>query len=542
MTGVPVELERGDLQGGILEAYSRTGFPHARTLLFEVGDSAAAAAAGRAFVAALLPLVTPATPWAKPGEAAGPATVARPVATLNLAFTFWGLWALDVPTRTLRGLPDAFIDGMAVRAAVLGDDIGGNRMEPGDHGPGWDPVWRIERGRPRRVHILALLHGAPGPDGAPHPAFEALTGRILQLAAASGGAVRLLEGHRGPDPRFQAMAALSEPGPDGRPRFRSTEHFGFEDGIGNPVFEGQYPPDKLAQRVAGQGAVDGRGQWRPLRTGEFILGWPDEGQEVATMGLPLDFSRNGTFFVWRKLHQDIAGWDRWVEARAAELARLWQLDSLEIARETLLARMAGRWRDGIPLVHAPDWPSWQQAKARLAGMSAAERQRFLAVFTFADDPEGRACPLTAHIRRANPRDMLDPLGRAEKRDDRLGSVLNDRRRILRRGLPYGRRDDPDGEHGIVLMAYCADLFRQFEFVQQQWMNYGLDFDAGNDSCPIVGAHRPGDRFVMSSPDPGKPPFLAAGLPQFVTTRGGDYFFQPSMTALRMIAHGLVDPT
>lgn len=558
MTSAPVRLERGDLQGGILEAYSRTGFPHARTLLFEVGgsgsesesesasasasDSAAAGAAGRAFLAALLPLVTAATPWAKPGEPAGNGTVPRPLATLNLAFTFWGLWALDVPTRTLRGLPDAFIDGMAVRAPVLGDDIGSNRMEPADGHPGWDPVWRIERGRPRRVHILAMLHGAPGQGGAPHPAFEALTARILALAADSGGAVRLLEGHRGADPRFQDMTALSEPGPDGRPRFRSTEHFGFEDGIGNPVFEGQYDPARTAARAEGQGAVDGQGRWRPLRTGEFILGWPDEGQEVATMGLPLDFSRNGTFFVWRKLHQDIAGWDAWVDARAEELARLWSLGSLEIARETLLARMAGRWRDGIPLVRAPDWASWKAAGAKLAGMGAAERQRFLTVFSFADDPDGRACPLTAHIRRANTRDMLDPLLRSGRPADRLGSVLNDRRRILRRGLPYGRRDDPDGEHGIVLVAYCADLFRQFEFVQQQWMNYGLDFDAGNDSCPIVGAHQPGDRFMLSSPDRARPPFLARGLPQFVATRGGDYFFQPSMTALRLIAHGLVDPT
>jgi len=28
----------------------------------------------------------------------------------------------------------------------------------------------------------------------------------------------------------------------------------------------------------------------------------------------------------------------------------------------------------------------------------------------------------------------------------------------------------------------------------------------------------------------------------VETRGGDYFFIPSMTALRMIAKGIVDPT
>jgi deferrochelatase/peroxidase EfeB len=127
-----------------------------------------------------------------------------------------------------------------------------------------------------------------------------------------------------------------------------------------------------------------------------------------------------------------------------------------------------------------------------------------------------------------------------------GSIMNNRRRILRRGLPYGEAKDggDDGdEHGIVLMALCASLFRQFEFVQQQWLQYGLDFNAGNDTCPITGAHGEGAKFVIpADPASGKPPFIMADLPQFVETRGGDYFFMPSMTALRMIAQGLVDPT
>jgi hypothetical protein len=136
-----------------------------------------------------------------------------------------------------------------------------------------------------------------------------------------------------------------------------------------------------------------------------------------------------------------------------------------------------------------------------------------------------------------------------------GSVLNNRRRILRRGLPYG--DSPEGtldtdEHGIVMLAVCANLSRQFEFMQQQWLNYGLDSNAGNDTCPIVGNHSDGTagrkhgpkaKFVIpSSPESGRPPFIIEGIPQFVETRGGEYFFVPSMTALRMIAMGVVDPT
>jgi hypothetical protein len=32
------------------------------------------------------------------------------------------------------------------------------------------------------------------------------------------------------------------------------------------------------------------------------------------------------------------------------------------------------------------------------------------------------------------------------------------------------------------------------------------------------------------------------MPLFVETRGGEYFFIPSLTALRQIAEGSVDPT
>ena len=125
--------------------------------------------------------------------------------------------------------------------------------------------------------------------------------------------------------------------------------------------------------------------------------------------------------------------------------------------------------------------------------------------------------------------------------------MNKRRRILRRGLPYGEHDpgnrSDDGEHGIIFMAICANLFRQFEFVQQQWIQYGLDFNVGNDTCPVIGKHDKGDKFVITSdPESGKPPYICADPPPFVTAKGGEYFFIPSLTALCMIAMGIIDPT
>ncbi len=93
------------------------------------------------------------------------------------------------------------------------------------------------------------------------------------------------------------------------------------------------------------------------------------------------------------------------------------------------------------------------------------------------------------------------------------------------------------------MALCASLFRQFEFIQQQWIQYGASFNVGNDTDPLCGLRRPGAKFVApGDAASGTAPFICTDLPQFVETRGGDYFFIPSLTALREIAEGSVDPT
>jgi len=88
----------------------------------------------------------------------------------------------------------------------------------------------------------------------------------------------------------------------------------------------------------------------------------------------------------------------------------------------------------------------------------------------------------------------------------------------------------------------ASISRQFEFVQQQWIDYGNDQKLGNDKDPLMGNHGGRGRFVVQGDeDPANPPFICSKLPNFVELRGGDYFFLPSITALGMIALGIVDP-
>jgi hypothetical protein len=66
---------------------------------------------------------------------------------------------------------------------------------------------------------------------------------------------------------------------------------------------------------------------------------------------------------------------------------------------------------------------------------------------------------------------------------------------------------------------------------------------------ILGNHatdddgNPIDRTVINGNEKlERPTFICAAMPRFVKTRGGDYFFIPSLTALRMIGEGIIDPT
>ncbi len=530
------ELDLANIQGNILTAYGRRGFPKARFLLFHVEN----ADAGRAFVAKIRPHVTTALRWpsgTRP-EPHGSVEVKRPDVTVNIAFTFEGLAALRVPTRTLRGMPDEFIDGMSARADIIGDNVPTNNLSM------WDGIWQPGDDS-RRVHILVSLNAQMNRDGTPFAALDDATAWLRGLCQG----VRLLSGHRG-NPEFQDASAILVPDGAGNLTPVAQEHFGYRDGIGDPVFEGQYPPGREADSVVGNGRLNADGTWQPLAAGEFLLGHPDEAQETPAFAMPDDFSRNGTFMAYRKLHQNVVAFRRYIDATGRAFAAATGIPA-EQGPATLMAKMAGRWADGTPITLAPTYPDLQEIMDRRANavvrndrttLNAMEAD--LLRFTYQADPDGLACPVTAHIRRSNTRDTLDPHFRSPDAAERHGSTLNNRRRILRRGLPYGTAagaTDDAGEHGIVMLVVCASLFRQFEFVQQQWIHYGLDFNAGNDTCPIIGNHGPDAKFVIAAQNSGTP-FICDRPPQFVETRGGDYFFIPSMTSLRLIAGGIIDPT
>src|ERR1700722_6785643 len=170
-----VALDLADIQGNILGAYGKQGFPKGRFMTLHVDD----AAGGRKFVTALLPQITTALRWQseKAKLKPGAVRVPRPEVAVNVAFSFYGLLKLGVPIRTLRGMPDEFIDGMMERAPMLGDDFSGP-----DWKKSWDEVWTKRTTArtvdPNTVHMLVTLNAQMNPDGSPVEELNAKTREI----------------------------------------------------------------------------------------------------------------------------------------------------------------------------------------------------------------------------------------------------------------------------------------------------------------------------------------------------------------------------
>jgi Dyp-type peroxidase family len=422
--------------------------------------------------AAWLQAIVPSIQHARPRHPSEP----KPSAHANVAFTASGLRALGLTAVAMTSFPREFVVGMAHpdRARVLGDT--------GESAPEY---WEVGGPQNREVHVLLLLYAVDA------PALDALTTSLWSPADHGGGL----------DEVFRQESVRHGP----------QEPFGFRDGISQPAIEG------VSKKVVpGQSVV---------KAGEFVLGYDDEygvqspvptltwhGTDARTA-----FGRNGTFLVWRKLAQDVDGFWRFMESRTQNPD-----GSKNAERATwLAAKCFGRWPSGAPLVLSPDRDD--------PGLGADGRRNN--DFTFAaTDPDGLACPIGSHVRRANPRDTLhgDP--------SRSLCVVN-RHRIIRRGRPYEESAGNGGSRrGLVFIAINVDLQRQFEFIQQTWINSPTFVGLYADKDPIAGDNDGGGVFSIQQRPARR---RIAGLPRFVTVRGGAYFFLPGLRALGALAAGTI---
>jgi Dyp-type peroxidase family len=348
------------------------------------------------------------------------------------------------------------------------------------------------------------------------------------------------------------------------------EHFGFKDGVSQPGVRGrvsQSPDDFLTPRLIDPAdaahAVRFSKPGQPLVwPGQFVLGYALQGaHDDLEPVLPDEtdlpwpaWARNGSFLVFRRLRQDVAGF--WAFARTQSELLKQKPGFQNMTPERLASLLVGRWPSGAPIMRTPE-----KDLEPLGGSDIANNN-----FRFSQDTEpmqlrpnirhapdnfpqatadagGLRCPYSAHIRKVNPRDDTTDLG---------GGRLTLQKRILRRGIAYGPplenpRTAPDdgADRGLLFLCYQASIEDQFELLSEHWVNSTIlpkdysqaEHPAGHD--PIIGetdgvAGR--SRVVTVPATDGS--FETIRIPgDFITPTGGDYFFTPSLTALRTVLAG-----
>ncbi len=442
-----------------------------------------------------------------------------PATALQVAFSSQGLQALGLPAAIIQGFSAEFVSGMASEASRsrrLGD-VGANA--PG----GWN--WGGPANTP---DVLLALY-----------AKEHCLEDYKQLLT---GTLR--------DAGFRLLDCLKTANLDG------FEPFGFRDGISQPQIDwGQ------------NRTMNGKDQLEYgnlLSLGEFLLGYPNEygkytdrpllhpQQDLAGKLLPAedqphkkDLGRNGTYLVFRQLQQDVRGFWQFLDQQA---------NSNPDERRNLAEFMVGRTMSGTPLVPT--------SSLAIPGVGHNPEDVRLNRFTYESDPEGVRCPFGAHVRRSNPRNADLPhgthgfifhlvrvlgFGRKSMRNDLMASARF--HRVLRRGREYGttllpeeaveRGGTVEEERGLHFICLNANIARQFEFIQNAWI-MGTKFDGlTEESDPLLGNRDPIPGCSMtdafSIPQQNGLRRRITGIPQFVTVRGGAYFFLPSLRALRYLS-------
>ena len=332
------------------------------------------------------------------------------------------------------------------------------------------------------------------------------------------------------------------------------EAFGFVDGVSQPIIRGtpRWMRDKDPLHV--------------VEPGEFILGYPDNrGYMPSTPTVPSsadprnflpehcsiavehdwpdfsktgantrrDIGKNGSFLVIRQMEQKVEYFKKCFD----QLAKCFKDHPGRPPHLTeqqfvvwLKSKAVGRWPDGTSLVRYPHQPGtgWSEyGNGRKDQSEEVTPDNSFLLGT--EDPEGLSCPFGAHIRRTNPRESFLP-GSSEQL-----TIVN-RHRILRVGRPYDMETEKndDADQGLLFMCLNGDLERQFEFIQQTWVNSQFFHGLAGEVDAIVGRGKQGGQLTIPTA-PG--PVVISGFKDFVTVRGGAYFFLPSRSAIKYLYTG-----
>lgn len=442
----------------------------------------------------------------------------------TVGFTMQGLTRLGLHDHKRDRFPKEFREGLLKRAGLMGDLrenhprnwILPTRNWPEATSSSAKPVPPVEMDE---VDFVIQLRYAPDPakDYAPGEALAApLMDRIREIAkAAEESGRKLAQARRDADaPEAAGAGKSADPakGPAGceerdelpgvvlaayepmasyvRPAAGGSKeafgHFPFRDGISQPEIGTLLTKDEIAA-----------GKYEQcVSRGELFVGFAnDRGDQAPEHPIEHDDLRlQGSFLVIRKIGQEAEWFETYLKQESERISKHY---GVQLTPEDLQAKLLGRKPDGTPLV-----------------TSEGDNG-----FTYADDPLGQACPLGAHVRRANPRDRFQ--GRPAPR-------------LMRRGMSFGPEDSAKpGPRGVMFMAYCSSIAEQFETIQR-WINGGNSTGqnaAQND--PLIGVHPAKGPKVFRFFHEGKAIRTFISEP-FVKLHWGLYLFVPSRSRLEYI--------
>ncbi|KAJ7255204.1 fungal peroxidase [Mycena rebaudengoi] len=270
------------------------------------------------------------------------------------------------------------------------------------------------------------------------------------------------------------------------------EHFGYLDGISNPAV------DNFTKTVK-------PGQGPPVAPGTLLLN--ETGDSITTRPT---WAKDGSFLVFRQLAQLVPEFDKFVTDNAIVKPGL----TVQQGADLLGARMVGRWKSGAPVALAP------LADDPALGADPNRNNNF----TFGEAADQSRCPFSAHIRKTRPRSDL-------------GTPEDSVRHIMRAGIPYGPEvtdeeaaaSKTSTERGLAFVCYQSNIVQQFQFLQSTWADTNF-FLHGTGADPIIGAQNGAARSVTGL-DPTDPNKSITLTKDFVVSRGGEYFFSPSLSAI-----------
>ena len=278
----------------------------------------------------------------------------------------------------------------------------------------------------------------------------------------------------------------------------TIEHFGFVDGISNPVF---FNTD--FEKIKQEQGVENFDPSAPFG----LVAVNDPGGKNPDTSF-------GSYVVYRKMQQNIKGFKDQSKQFASILSNS---TGFKIEDDFTQALIFGRTKEGGALT--------AQIKKENLSINSFNN------FDYQEDTEGLKCPFHSHIRKTNPRGDTNRISKTPLSSERS-------RRIVRRGISYGSKDlNPSKEWtdaGLLFISYQSDIEQQFLVMQCGWADNPNFVNENTGHDPITGDQN--QKIAPSSSTNhwkleihGKTTSTDFRYKDLIKIKGGEYFFTPSIS-------------